>query len=172
LRRAGLILLTRCDQVPADQRERLRRCVSRHAPGVGIVETVHQPVEWVNSEGQAAQLELARERPVVAFCGIGNPEAFRQTLTGLGAAPTSFRVFPDHHAYTRSDVQELHRWAREQPSEGVILTTQKDLVKLRLVQMGDRPLWALRIGLHVEVGQEMLERKLEDAISGVRLTRA
>jgi hypothetical protein len=42
----------------------------------------------------------------------------------------------------------------------MIVTTQKDLVKLRLAQLGNRPLWALRIGLHIAAGQEVLERKL------------
>ena len=44
---------------------------------------------------------------VAAFCGIGNPDAFRRTLTNLGMNLVDWRVFPDHHSYTRADVESL-----------------------------------------------------------------
>ncbi len=46
-----------------------------------------------------------------------------------------------------------------------MVTTQKDLVKLHRTQLGDRDLYALRIQLHVESGQDALDRKLEEVIS-------
>jgi tetraacyldisaccharide 4'-kinase len=160
-------VLTRCDQVSAEQREAIHRKVARLAPHVGVIETVHRPVEWVNSDGQTAPLEMANRRPTAAFCGIGNPEAFRQTLEMLGAKPAAFRIYPDHHAYTRSDVHDLQAWAREQAGDALIATTQKDLVKLRLSALGSRPLWALRIGLHVESGEETLHRELDRVATAV-----
>src|SRR5262249_30326442 len=117
-------------------------------------------------EGQTAPLDLIHGRPVAAFCGIGNPEAFRHTLAALGAAPSCFRTFADHHAYTRTDIAQLHAWARQLPSDALALTTQKDLVKIRLVELGARPLWALRIGLQVETGLEILARHLDDVLQG------
>src|SRR5262249_19974185 len=77
------------------------------APSAVIAEAVHGPVELLNSEQQAAPLALLAGRPVAAFCGLGNPEAFRRTLLGLGAAVGAFRTFPDHHAYGREDVDAL-----------------------------------------------------------------
>jgi tetraacyldisaccharide 4'-kinase len=163
LRRAGLVLLTRCDQVEPDQLEQLHRRVRRLAPAVAVVETSHQPVELVNSEGLTAPLELLRERPVAAFCGLGNPEAFRMTLLRLGARLRAFRTFPDHHAYSRDDVEALHAWERELGEEGLlVVTTQKDLVKLRLPSLERAPLWSLRIRLQVRRGQEVLDRLLLD----------
>jgi hypothetical protein len=46
----------------------------------------------------------------------------------------------------------------------VAVTTQKDLVKLRLTRLGERPLWALQVRLHVEAGREALDRRLEEAV--------
>src|SRR5262249_42562101 len=107
-----------------------------------------------------------RDRPVAAFCGIGNPEAFRRTLAGLGAGVTAFRAFADHHAYTRVDVEDLRRWAGQQPAEGVVVTTQKDLVKLRLPDLAARPLWALRIALRPlgEGGMAALDQQLHRVV--------
>ncbi|HTU21093.1 MAG TPA: tetraacyldisaccharide 4'-kinase [Gemmataceae bacterium] len=164
LRRAGVIVLTRCDQTPAEQRDRLRQTITRIAPQVPVVETTHRPVDLCNSDGENMSLGLLREGPSAAFCGLGNPEAFRRSLLDLGARLEDFRVYPDHHAYSREDVEELRRWAGTLPAGTPIVTTQKDLVKLRLSRLGDRPLWCLRIRLHVESGQDALEGCLRSVL--------
>jgi tetraacyldisaccharide 4'-kinase len=164
LRRASVIAFTRCDQVESAVRRELRETVRRVAPAVPLIETTHRPVEMVNGERQRAPLEELSRNGVAAFCGIGNPEAFRKTLDSLGADVRAFRVFADHHAYTRADVESLRAWAGQQAKDCVIVTTQKDLVKLRLAMLGGRPLWALQICLHVEVGQELLDRKLQEVL--------
>jgi tetraacyldisaccharide 4'-kinase len=166
LRRAGVIVLTRCDQAGTDDLNALRQRVTRLAPGKPVVETTHRPIELVNAEGEAASLDVLRDRPVGAFCGIGNPEAFRRTLTNLGAEVSAFHAYPDHHAYGRADVEELRGWARGLPAGAIALTTRKDLVKLRLSRLGDWPLWALRVRLHVESGQDALDRQLQAALFG------
>ena len=166
LRRAGVVVLTRCDQVSRAERDRLREAVGRLAPGVPVAETTHRPVGLGNGAA-AAPLERLRGGPVAAFCGIGNPEAFRRTLGDLGADVVAFRTFPDHHAYARADVDDLRGWARQQATDCVVVTTQKDLVKLRLSDLGGRELWALRIRLHVEAGGAEFDRKLEEVIRAV-----
>jgi tetraacyldisaccharide 4'-kinase len=162
LRRAGVVVLTRCDLVEESVRQRLRNLIGCLAPEVPVVEASHRPVALVNLE-RSAPLESLGERPVAAFCGIGNPDAFRATLTRLGGQIRAFRTYPDHHAYTRSDVEDLRAWARQQ-DDGVVVTTQKDLVKLRLARIGDRDLWALRIRLTIEAGQELLDGKLREVV--------
>jgi tetraacyldisaccharide 4'-kinase len=164
LRRAGVVLLTRCDLVAPEEVERLRRQVATVAPAVPVVETTHGPVGLVNAEGDTRPLESILQKPVALFCGVGNPEAFRQTLTRLGAAVADFRKFPDHHPYTRDDVESLHAWAGQQATDCVFVTTQKDLVKLRLTRLGGRGLWALRIRLRVTAGGELLDRKPKEAL--------
>jgi hypothetical protein len=46
-----------------------------------------------------------------------------------------------------------------------VVTTQKDLVKLRLSRLGSRELWAVRIRLHVEAGRDALDRQLDQVLS-------
>jgi tetraacyldisaccharide 4'-kinase len=164
LRRAGVIVLTRCDQTPAELRERLRQTLGRIAPDVPVVESSHRAVELRNSDEESASLDILREGPVAAFCGIGNPEAFRRSLLDLGANVRDFRIYPDHHAYRRADVEELCRWAAGLDDRCNIVTTQKDLVKLRLSQLGERPLWCLRIRLCVESGQNILDGRLHSVL--------
>lgn len=162
LRRAGGVVLTRCDQ--AADLEGLRREVTRLVPHTPVAETTHRPSSLVNADGETTALDVLADRPIVAFCGLGNPEAFQRTLANCGANLSAFRTFPDHHAYTRADVDELSTWANRHATDCVVVTTQKDLVKLRLTRLGERPLWALQIRLHVESGQEALDHLLEAAV--------
>lgn len=160
LRRAHVIMLTRCDQVAPETVAGLRQWVARYAHGVPIAETTHQPESLLQASGALRPLDLLAQRPVMAFCGIGNPEAFRRTLVDLGANLMAFHVYPDHYGYTRTDVSHLQILARNLPHDTILLTTQKDLVKLRIDELADRPVFALRIQLRFRAGQAELDNRL------------
>jgi tetraacyldisaccharide 4'-kinase len=164
LERADLVFLTRCDQATRRECQAVHEVVARWAPGRPVAETCHRPIELCGWPQHRAGLEELPARPVAAFCGIGNPAAFRRTLEQLGADLCAFRVFPDHHRYSRADTDDLRAWAGQQVKECMVLTTQKDLVKLQIDRLGDRPLWALRIALHVQAGQEVLDRQLTELL--------
>jgi tetraacyldisaccharide 4'-kinase len=165
LRRAGVVVLTRTDQAAGDDLARLRESVRRLAPAAPLAESVHAPAGLVDAERREEGLEVLRGRPVAAFCGLGNPDAFRRTLADQGVDVVAFRAYPDHHAYTRADVEALKGWATAQSAGTVVLTTQKDLVKLRLTRLGDRPLWALRVRLQVGAGREAFEERLRQVVA-------
>lgn len=159
LRRAGAIVLTRCDQVPAAELEAIRAWLSQRFPGKPVATTEHGPTELLGGEEPEPASSL-NGRSVAAFCGIGNPTAFRRTIEGLGARVVNFRSFPDHHAYSRADVDELNRWAETLPPDVLIATTQKDWVKLRMPDLAGRPLRAVRIGLTFRSGQAEFDAEL------------
>jgi tetraacyldisaccharide 4'-kinase len=69
-----------------------------------------------------------------------------------------FRTYPDHHAYDRTDVDDLRSWASHLPADAWVMTTQKDLVKLRVADLGGRPLWAVRVGLQFVQGKDEFDR--------------
>lgn len=165
LRRAGAIVVTRADQVNSQSLEDLRRWLTTRFPEKPLAWSEHRPMELAGSDG-TAPVESLRGRPVGAFCGIGNPFAFRRTLEALGAAVTEFRTFPDHHGYTRADVDELRSWAGRLPKDAAIATTQKDWVKLRTPDLAGRPLWAVRIGMAFREGQAAFEDTLRRVVSG------
>ena len=167
LKRAGAILLTRCDQVPPAELDAIRAWLARRCPETPVGTTEHRAVELTGCEGATAPMETLAGKPVGGFCGIGNPAAFRHTLEALGATVASFRGFPDHHAYTRADVDGLTRWADSLPADAVIATTQKDWVKLRVKELARRSLWAVRIGLAFRDGQEAFAAALERVLSDI-----
>jgi tetraacyldisaccharide 4'-kinase len=160
LKRAHAVILTRCDLVSPQQVQEIRAAVQRIQAGMPIVESIHRPAQWCNASRRMLTLDQLGHRPVAGFCGLGNPEAFRASLLKLGLNLISWRTYPDHHPYSRQDVDELRSWARQLPQDAILATTQKDLVKLCVDQLGERELWALQIQLQITSGQEALEECL------------
>jgi len=159
LKRADAVLLSRADAIDATARAALRDRARRLAPDAVWAEVAHAPQALFSSSGIERPLGEVEGKRVAAFCGIGNPAGFRHTLAGLGCQVAAFREFPDHHAYTRADVESLSRWADETNAEAV-LTTHKDLVKIGLDDFRRRPLWAVSIGISFLSGLSELEEEL------------
>ncbi len=163
LKRAGVVVLSRADLVDEATRLSIRRRAEKSAGPLRWIEARHAPLDLIDAELGSFSLESLTGQKVAAFCGIGNPEGFRRTLAGLGVDLVDFRAFPDHHAYTGPDVADLSRWVRDLGAE-LALTTQKDLVKLRTSSLGPVPLRALRIGLEIMEGAEVLEQALSELL--------
>lgn len=159
LKRADVVVVSRADLVPPDRRSLIREEAKHYAGDAPILEARHAPRDLIDGEGIASPLDGLESRAVAAFCGIGNPEGFRRTLELLGCRVVDLRVFPDHHPYSAADVEELSRWADASGAD-LILTTQKDLVKLRLSDLGAVPLRALRIGLDLLGDSQPLDDRL------------
>lgn len=164
LRRSGVVVLSRADLISIDDRRAIRAEADRLAGPLPWAEARHAPLDLLDADGQSFPLDLVRAGPVIAFCGLGNPEGFRRTLLDLGADLVAFRAFPDHHPYGRSDIESLISWARDL-GPTLALTTQKDSVKLPLKNLGPAPLRAVRIGLDVTEGSEVLNAALDRVAS-------
>lgn len=159
LRRAGVVVLSRADLVPESTRTAIRAEAERQAGPLRWVEARHAPLDLLEADGPTASVASLAGRSVAAFCGIGNPDGFRKTIEPLVGSLVGFRAWPDHHPYTAADVADLTTWVRDLGAD-LVLTTQKDLVKLRASNLGGVPLRALRIGLEIMSGQAVLENAL------------
>ncbi len=99
-------------------------------PPLPVFRGVHRPRGLVDAAtGHMEPLVALRGTKVLGFAGIGFPEAFRQSLTALGAEVVAFQPFPDHHPYTLPDLEALRRQAGENGA-GRLITTEKDGVRL------------------------------------------
>ncbi len=138
LRRADVVVLSRADLVDAPARAAIRREAERYAGPVPWVEARHAPLDLRDCEGNQYALDMLESQTVAAFCGIGNPEGFRQTLLSRCTKLLDLKVFPDHHRYSAADVRGLDAWASALKAN-LVLTTQKDLVKLRRLSRASPP---------------------------------
>lgn len=169
LRRSGVVVISRSDLVEPDELDAIRARAERAAGPLQWVSARHRPVALIGTGIEPEAIDDLRGKSVAAFCGIGNPEGFERTLEPLCGSVRGFRRFPDHHAYGGRDVDELIDWARALDVD-LVLTTQKDLVKLRVASLGALPLRALRIGLEITEGAETLESALAALLPTIRAT--
>jgi tetraacyldisaccharide 4'-kinase len=88
-----------------------------------------------------------RGRKVAALAGIANPESFFATLRGLGAMIVKALPYPDHHVYTAADMADIRRSIG---TAEVLVTTEKDGVRLDLSMLGSIPVHALSVDAVVE----------------------
>jgi tetraacyldisaccharide 4'-kinase len=145
-------------------RVRLKSEIHRWAPGTPVGTVSFLPIELQGTGKEPLPVSDLAGRRVASFCGIGHPEAFTRTLEGLGAHIVATRSFPDHYAYRQADIEDLARWGRESAAE-ILVTTQKDLVKIQLGELRGQPLWAVRIGAVVTEGKGECDELLHDVLS-------
>ncbi|MBN2593955.1 MAG: tetraacyldisaccharide 4'-kinase [Sedimentisphaerales bacterium] len=129
LKRAGAIVITRCDQVTDAELDKLETKLRAIKSDMVIAKSVHAPVYAKSKDDKEISIEQLKGKKVFAFCGIGNPDAFLNTIKSLGAKPAGSAVFDDHHHYTSTCLTEITERAKELGAD-LILTTQKDWTKV------------------------------------------
>jgi tetraacyldisaccharide 4'-kinase len=92
------------------------------------------PKRLVDTLGNTYELTALGGRAVLAVCGIARPQPFFSTLEGLGARVSTV-IFTDHHRYTDKDISKIRDLASQ---KDLIVTTEKDLVRLRPEVLDDR----------------------------------
>jgi tetraacyldisaccharide 4'-kinase len=73
------------------------------------------------------------------------------------------KAFPDHFAYRRKDVLSLVEEAKSLGADFMV-TTEKDSVRIPMVNRPEVPIYVLKIDLKVTSGEEMLFDKIEGMI--------
>ncbi|MBA3480175.1 MAG: tetraacyldisaccharide 4'-kinase [Pirellulales bacterium] len=167
LRRAGVVVLSRADMIGLDQREAIRRRALELSPQAAWCEVEHRAAALVDASGEASPIASLAGKSVAAFCGIGNPAGFRHTLDALGANVAAWREFPDHHNYTRGDVDAICTLARDSGAK-LIVCTRKDLVKLRVAAIGGIPLRAIGVELRFLRGEDAMTGALRPIVERAR----
>lgn len=161
LRRADIVLLSRADLVSPNERDAVRARVAEIAPQSLWGEILHRPIaqrRWDSSRNRSvaepflARPNKAKEKKIVAFCGLGNPDGFFRMLDQHGIRATEKIVFPDHHHYTPADTIRLGEVAAQTGADE-ILCTMKDWVKIRHEKIGRFPLFAIEIGIEFLAGE-------------------
>lgn len=165
LKEADLILLTRGTRLPPEVLERSRRLLRAHNGRAPILTAGHASARLTElNRGERAPPEWLRDRKVLAFAGIGAPSGFFGELENLGARVLEAVPFPDHHPYTRQDVQKLVEWAKLMNAEAMV-TTEKDAVRLVREMPLEVPLLALGIEIVVQEGEAALAERILEVVS-------
>ena len=125
--------------------------------GTHIFEACRKPRALLKGEaGDTYPLEHLHGKKILAFAGIAGPDSFKKTIAFAGGEVIAFISFPDHHVYTQDDVIKIQK-AALQSSAQIILTTEKDGIKL--IDFPDflRDIYLLRIEMEISPSQEKFE---------------
>lgn len=129
LKRAGAAVITRCDQITEAELDELERKLQATNPEMVIARSIHAPVNAKLIDDKEIGIEHLKDKKVFAFCGIGNPDAFLNTVKNLGAKVVGSKIYDDHYHYTDACLTEISEQAEELGAD-LILTTQKDWTKI------------------------------------------
>ncbi len=154
LRRADALVITRSDAVPPDELAALEAELERLVPGTPRLLAEHRPSGLRRAGAgvdEALPLTELAGRPVRLVSGIGNPAAFEATARALCADVRAVHAFPDHHPFTRGELEELG-------GVGELCVTAKDAVKL--AELGFEHL-VLEVELRLTRGARVLDALLD-----------
>jgi tetraacyldisaccharide 4'-kinase len=151
LARAGIIIFTRTENT-AGAKEAIQRLANLP---IFAASTRLLGFRRICAEGPPQTVADLGNGPFLAFCGIGNPEAFVRDLQRWGIMPAGHMFFADHHRYTIEDVQAIEHAAARLGAKS-LLTTEKDSWNLKNVQFPALPVFVSIIDLEIAGETEFL----------------
>ncbi len=151
--RADYIFLTKSDGSP--RLRHLKAFIRKHNRRAEIIECCHRPqyLEDVFERGTRFPLSDLKGRKVASLSAIANPASFNGFLTQHGADLVFKRHYADHHRYRQQEMIDFVNDAKAAGAE-LILTTEKDAVRMPRLDRRDIPILFLRIEIDILSGQE------------------
>jgi tetraacyldisaccharide 4'-kinase len=145
LGRANVLVLTGYNQnLVCRQNEQF---LKRHFPQIPIFRAAYRPESVLVGSAELPPSELVGKK-VVAFSGLAANEHFLDTVKSLGVEVTCFVRFDDHHVYKRKDVERLIS-LKLRAGADILLTTEKDGVKLESLYDDNFRPWILQVRLQI-----------------------
>ena len=157
LSRVDAVIITRVDQASEKELSRIRQRVAMWIDEHRIAHVSFPLHTLVNRTGETQHLNATSR--IVGFCGIGNPDGFHRSLSGLDGKVVAFRSFADHYHYKQTDIDALQQLATEQHASALICTV-KDFVKVKQLSF-QLPILAATIVPAFESGKTMLRNLIE-----------
>lgn len=160
LGRADLCWISKVDEGrPAEVEEaaRIAESLTGHAP----VRSRYRPAGIFRAD-LATEVERSEWRGarVLLVAGLARPDSFRQTARALGAEIVDEALFPDHHRFSRRELEEIFaRLSRRGATH--VLCTEKDAVRLPSELSGDPRVLVARVEVEVVDGKERIESWLD-----------
>jgi tetraacyldisaccharide 4'-kinase len=149
VRRADFILVTDAhEQWNSFLRKSARQhCYSGSLKAAALI--TYQSNQW-----QERPLSMLYRSRILAVSAIGNPAGFYGTIREWEGQVVDTLEYPDHHEYTARDWQDINRRGHQ---VDLILTTEKDLVKLIRYPFARDKLLAMRVTMAIEDGAALIQ---------------
>lgn len=161
LERADVVVLTKSNSsdIAIDD---IKRDIAAINEDAIFMQAAHIPKHFY--EGRARrihELSCVNSKKVVLLSSIGDPLYFEETVKGLGADVVEHIKYPDHHDYTKKDIDRVSAICAGKHFD-FIITTEKDIVKLNRLGLfiGPYRILTLAIEMRIDSGKERLLDRL------------
>lgn len=161
IRRASAILITRAGEdvkLDTDTEEMIKR------ENIAVFKSIHQAQDLIRGDaGLPMPVSTLRGKKVYAFCGIANPDSFKETIRGAGAQIVSFAAFRDHHQYHVNEIEDLiNGYVRH--GADYLVTTEKDAARLKTHPEFLKSLFVLRVKMEIIPSAQPFENFIMEKI--------
>ncbi len=158
IRRADLLVLVERDS--SSDLEAVREVIRRHHPGAPILSSRRKFSHIAAySDGSTCPIDGLRHRQLLAFCGLGQPAQFFDSLHQEKLNLTGTLSFPDHHRYRSADVRRILQEASRTGAEALI-TTAKDKINLEGQTLGNWSCYVFEIKMIIPEESRLLSLML------------
>jgi tetraacyldisaccharide 4'-kinase len=108
-----------------------RKFLSRINSRVLILEAEHAAsgIFRLSRKGELLAPDFLKGQAVALFCGLGNPDSFRDLARKSGLKEELFFKFPDHYRYYAEDLEKMFKESGQKNIQ-VLVTTEKDAVRI------------------------------------------
>ncbi len=120
-----------------------------------------RPICLVSFSSQARKefpLTILYRSKILTVTGVADPRALYQFIYEWEGEIVQTLEFPDHHDYSAHDWQQINRVGR---LVDLIITTEKDIVKLVHFPFAKDKLLALRVAMSVDNGETLIDAIVE-----------
>lgn len=134
---AQIVIVTKCPLLPSiEEKDGWRRDLHLRSDQELFFSGIEYSAAY--SMEDRSPIEISKEKDVLLVTGIADPQPLVDHFRPRCSRLEHF-AFPDHHRFTKSDLQRLkERSGKFAPEGQLIVTTEKDAVRLRPLIEGGR----------------------------------
>ena len=129
--RADMVIITKC---PKDLKPMEYRVITKAMDLYPYQQIFFTTLEYgeltplFKKEAPTVNLDKLRDHNVLLLTGIASPRQMKEDLTPV-VSKLSMLSFPDHHAFSQKDIEQISSEFAKLPSPKCIITTEKDAAR-------------------------------------------
>lgn len=157
--RADIVIVTKCpkDLKPMDYRVITKALDLRPYQHLYFTCTEYEQMQTFKGDNTRTLSSIMPDENILLVSGIASPEHLISDISSVSNNITTL-VYPDHHAFSRNDIDAINKKFAEMQEPKILITTEKDAARLRDIEgLSDEVtsnMFILPIQVHFSLDQE------------------
>ncbi|MFV0531102.1 MAG: tetraacyldisaccharide 4'-kinase [Flavobacteriales bacterium] len=148
INRADVVIVTKC---PVELNEYDKNHIISKIQAISALKIYFSYIEYDTKIYGQKTLDIKKifNEKIILLTGIANPKPMMEYLK-TKVEIVEHLSFPDHHNFTKKDISLI----KEKTKNHIILTTEKDYMRLKFVELSENPLFYLPIRIKLDKPDE------------------